>query len=411
MSARYTLGLLMVVYVVNTIDRQVMNILVEPVRQELELGDAQMGWLVGGAFALFYTLAGLPIARLADRRSRRNIIAVALLVWSAMTVASGLARSFGQLMAARVGVGIGEAGCTPPAHSMLSDSFPPERRATAISLYSLGIPIGTLLGMALGGYLADELGWRTAFFVVGAPGIVLSGVMMTTLREPTRGAFDRAGDADAPSLGESLRFLRGLPAMRHMLAATSLQTLFLAAAVTFQAPFLQRVHGLTLTEAGFQLGLIAGVLGGAAVLLAGVLADRLGRIDLRWHCWLPAIGALSAIPFSALAFTTPDARVAVAGIAAATFGSYMYSGLGHAVMQGLVKPRMRATTSAVALFAMNLVGFGLGPVLLGTISDWLGGEEQIRYALLWLTLTLAWAAFHYGMAARSYREDVLVKDR
>ncbi len=411
MSARYTLGLLMVVYVVNTIDRQVMNILVEPVRQELELGDAQMGWLVGGAFALFYTLAGLPIARLADRRSRRNIIAVALLVWSAMTVASGLARSFGQLMAARVGVGIGEAGCTPPAHSMLSDSFPPERRATAISLYSLGIPIGTLLGMALGGYLADELGWRTAFFVVGAPGIVLSGVMMTTLREPTRGAFDRAGDADAPSLGESLRFLRGLPAMRHMLAATSLQTLFLAAAVTFQAPFLQRVHGLTLTEAGFQLGLIAGVLGGAAVLLAGVLADRLGRIDLRWHCWLPAIGALSAIPFSALAFTTSDARVAVAGIAAATFGSYMYSGLGHAVMQGLVKPRMRATTSAVALFAMNLVGFGLGPVLLGTISDWLGGEEQIRYALLWLTLTLAWAAFHYGMAARSYREDVLVKDR
>lgn len=411
MSARYTLGLLMVVYVVNTIDRQVMNILVEPVRQELELSDAQMGWLVGGAFALFYTLAGLPIARLADRRSRRNIIAVALLVWSAMTVASGLARSFAQLMAARVGVGIGEAGCTPPAHSMLSDTFPPERRATAISLYSLGIPIGTLLGMALGGYLADELGWRTAFFVVGAPGIVLSGVMMTTLREPTRGAFDRAGDADAPSLGESLRFLRGLPAMRHMLAATSLQTLFLAAAVTFQAPFLQRVHGLTLTEAGFQLGLIAGVLGGAAVLLAGVLADRLGRIDLRWHCWLPAIGALSAIPFSALAFTTPDARVAVAGIAAATFGSYMYSGLGHAVMQGLVKPRMRATTSAVALFAMNLVGFGLGPVLLGTISDWLGGEEQIRYALLWLTLTLAWAAFHYGMAARSYREDVLVKDR
>lgn len=410
MTGRYTLGLLLVIYVVNTIDRQVMNILIEPVREEFLLSDAQMGWLVGGAFAIFYTLAGFPIARLADRGNRRDIISMALLVWSLMTVACGMVTNFWQLMAARVGVGVGEAGCTPPAHSILSDSFPIERRASAISIYSLGVPIGTLFGMAAGGYLAQEMGWRTAFFAVGAPGILLAIVTRLSMREPARGAFDRAAVGAIEPLGVVLRFMWGLRSMRHMLVGAAVQTLFLAAAATFHASFLLRVHGMSLAEAGLQLGLIAGLVGGTSVMLAGVLADRLGVRDLRWHFWVPALGALGSIPFSLLAYSTSDARVAVAMIACATLGNHMYSGLGHAVMQGLVKPRMRALTSATALFVMNLVGFGLGPVVLGLLSDALGGEAQIRYALLCLIACLVWSSLHYALGSRRYREELLLKD-
>lgn len=410
MNPRYTLGLLSTIYLFNTLDRQIMNILIEPVRNEFALSDVQMGWLLGGAFALFYTLAGFPIARLADRSNRRNIISLALVVWSVMTVASGLAMNFVQLMAARVAVGIGEAGCTPPAHSMLSDTFPLERRATAISMYSIGVPVGTLIGLAFGGYLADELGWRTAFFVVGAPGILLAAITRFTIEEPERGAFDAKADTGFEPLSDTLGFIFSLPAMRHMLAGCAFQTLFLAAAVGFNASFLMRVHGFTLTEAGLQLGLIAGIGGGVSVIFAGIAADRLGQRDLRWHYWLPAVGATLSIPFSLVAYSTPDPRLAVGMIAVATLGNHLYSGLGHAVMQGLVKPRMRAMTSATALFAMNLVGFGLGPILLGALSDWFGGEAQIRYALMCLTVCLFLASVHYVLGARSYRENLAAKD-
>jgi predicted MFS family arabinose efflux permease len=410
MKSRYTLGLLLTIYVINTIDRQVMNILIEPIRKEFLISDAQMGWLVGGAFALFYTLAGFPIARLADQKNRRNIISVALVIWSAMTVVCGFAGNFAQLMAARVGVGIGEAGCTPPAHSILSDTFPIERRASAISIYSLGVPIGTLFGLAAGGYLAQEMGWRTAFFVVGAPGVVLALITRFSMTEPKRGAFDLKADVGIEPLRDVLGFMLGLRSMRHMLAGAAAQTLFLAAAATFNASFLTRVHGLSLAEAGVQLGMIAGIVGGSSVMVAGILADRLGRRDLRWHWWLPALGAMISIPFSVVAYTTSDPRLAVAMIACATFGNHMYSGLGHAVMQGLVKPRMRAMTSATALFVMNLVGFGLGPVVLGVLSDAFGGEAQIRYALLSLIACLVWASIHYALGSRTYRRDLLEKD-
>jgi predicted MFS family arabinose efflux permease len=190
----YSLGLLLVIYIVNSIDRQIMNILVEPVKEEFELSDGQIGWLIGGSFAFFYTFAGFPIARLADRGNRRNIIALALLVWSGMTVLCGMAKTYPQLLAARIGVGIGEAGCTPPAHSMLSDTYPPAKRASAITIYSLGVPIGMLFGLAFGGYLSDQLGWRMAFMVVGAPGLLLAAVAWLTLDEPPRGAHDAKGE-------------------------------------------------------------------------------------------------------------------------------------------------------------------------------------------------------------------------
>jgi predicted MFS family arabinose efflux permease len=408
-GSRYTLGLLLVIYVMNHIDRQVMNILVEPVKADLGISDGQVGWLIGGAFALFYTFAGFPIARIADRGNRRNIIALALLAWSVMTVASGLARNFFQLLAARIGVSVGEAGCTPPAHSILSDAFPPEQRATAISIYSLGVPIGTLFGLAFGGYLADELGWQAAFFAVGAPGVLLAVLARFTMKEPPRGRFDQGADTNLPSLPEFLRFIARQPSIRHMLAGSAVQTLFLAGAGTFHGSFLIRVHDFSLTEAGLALGLIAGLAGGAAVMIAGALADRLGKRDLRWHWWIPTLGALISIPFSVTAYLVDDGRIAVALIAVATLGNHMYSGLGHAVLQGLVKPRMRAMTSATALFVMNLVGFGIGPVLLGALSDAFGGGTEVRLALIVLVGFLAWASLHYLLGARTYLHDLEAK--
>ncbi len=408
-SARYTLGLLLVIYVVNQIDRQIMNILIEPVKNDLLLNDTQMGWLVGGAFAIFYTVAGFPIARMADRGNRRNIMALALLVWSAMTIASGLSRNFAQLMAARIGVGVGEAGCTPPAHSIISDSFPIERRATAIAIYSLGVPIGLFFGLSLGGVLAEQLGWRTAFFLAGAPGVALALLTRLSLREPERGAFDAGASTAVEPLRATLHFIGRLPAMRQMMLGTGLQTLCMAGLGTFNASFLIRVHGFSISQAGLALGLISGVAGATSVMGAGALADRLGLRDLRWHCWLPAVGALISIPFSVIAYTTDEPRLAVAMITLATLGNHMYSGLGHFVVQGLAKPRMRAMTSATALFVMNLVGFGLGPIAVGVLSDRFGGGTQIRYALLSLLICLAWASVHYLLAARSYRQDLEAK--
>lgn len=409
-SPAFSLGFLLVVYVVNHVDRQVMNILVEPIKQDLALSDGQIGWLVGGTFALFYTVAGLPIARLADRGNRRNIIAVALLVWSAMTVACGFARNFVQLLLARIGVGVGEAGCTPPAHSMISDSFPAEKRATAISIYSLGVPIGTLLGLGFGGYLADDVGWHAAFMIVGLPGVLLAVMAWLFLEEPPRGAFDARGDEAIEPIGVAIRFMARLPAIRHMLIGSAIQTLFLAGAAAFHSSYLVRVHDMSLTESGLWLGLVAGVAGGTSVFLSGVLADRLGKRDLRWYYWLPALGGVLSLPFSFLAYTATDGLMAIVWMAVATLGNHQYSALGPAVLQGLVKPRMRATMSAATLFALNAVGFGIGPVVVGGLSDYFGGGVELRKALLALIVFMVWAQIHYLLGARSYVADLEAKN-
>jgi len=408
-STRYALGLLVVIYLVNHLDRQIMYILIEPVKADLGLSDSQMGLLVGAAFAIFYTFAGIPIARWADRGNRRNLIALALAIWSAFTIASGLARNFLQLMVARIGVGVGEAGCTPPAHSLISDYYPVERRSTALAIYQLGVPFGTLFGMAAGGFLADQIGWRQAFFFAGAPGILLAVVTRLTLPEPQRGASDVGADTRVEPLRDVLAFMWKLHALRHMMIGSSLQTLTLAALAAWHGSFFVRVHDMTLTQAGLVVGLIAGIAGGGAVIASGVLADRLGQSDPRWSFWLPAIGAIFSLPFSFFAYLVDSAWTAVALITCATIGNHFYSALGHAVAQSLVKPRMRAVMSAIALFLMNVIGFGIGPWLIGVISEALGGDTQLRYAMLVMIVGIAGAAVHYLLGARTYREDLRAK--
>ena len=407
-AARWALGLLVAVNVVSQIDRQIMYILVEPVRLDLGLTDSQIGLLVGLAFALFHTLAGIPIARIADRWSRRNLIAICLVVWSGMTALCGTARSFGELFLARMGVGIGEAGCSPSAQSLIADYFRPEARGRAIATYQLGVPIGLLIGLAFGGYLADQVGWRAAFFVVGVPGLVLAVVTRLSLKEPPRGRLETGmrASTEVEPMGAVLLFLWRMRTMRHVLLAASLHTLTVAAHGAFNAAFLQRFHGLSSTEAGVSLGLVTGLAGAVGTYAGGFFGDRLGAHDPRWYIWSPMLGGLFSVPFSVLAYTTSSASLAVVALAFVVLGSFAYAGVVHAVTQSLVRSRMRALTAAVALFSMNLFGYGGGPYLAGLLSDSIGGEDALRYSLVAMNGVMIWACLHYAWATRTYRRDL-----
>jgi predicted MFS family arabinose efflux permease len=413
---RYALGLLLVVYVLNFVDRQILSILAEDIRKEIELTDTALGLLAGIAFALFYTFAGIPIARWADTGSRRTIIALAVFVWSGMTALTGLASSFGQLVAARVGVGVGEAGCSPPAHSLISDMFPPSRRATALAVYSLGIPIGGAFGSLLGGWIGQNYGWRIAFMAVGLPGLALALLVRATLSEPPRGGSDAlqqvATGAREP-VGEVLRFMMRLPSFVHMAFGASLHAFYGYGAAFFIPVFLIRVHHLNKLEIGqwlFWIGLTTGVLG---IFLGGAISDRLSAHDARWYMRVPAIASVIGIPFAFMFYLWPDPRTAILlSVPGALLGG-VYLGPTFAMTQTLVRPSMRALASAILLFIINLIGLGLGPTVVGFLSERLKptyGDESVRYALLWVVVIgAAWATLHYLLAARTLRRDLEAK--
>ncbi|MFO0690591.1 MAG: MFS transporter [Myxococcota bacterium] len=404
--ATTALAILVAVNVMSQLDRQIMNVLLPKVQLDLRLSDAQSGWLAGFAFAICYSIAGLPLARFADRGSRSGLITVALAVWSAMTAACGLARSFVELFVARIGVGIGEAGCAPAAHSLISDHFPRHHRGRALATYQLGVPAGILLGSIIGGTLSDHLSWRAVFFLFGVPGIALALVVRAVLKEPVRGGFEGHGDPGVEPVGEIVRFFGRRPAMRQILVAATLHTLAVGAQVTFNFTFLTRVHDLTGTQAGIVIGLLTGIFGGVGTYLGGWLGDRSGARDARWYLWWIAIGALASIPFSLTAYLVPSTPVAIVTLSISVVGSYFYTGACHVIAQSLARPRMRAITASIMLFSMNLLGYGLGPPIAGAISDALGGDDALRYALAAMNAVLVWACVHYALAARTYREDL-----
>ena len=412
----YVLFLMVVVYVVNFIDRQIFSILIEPIRADIHLSDTQLGLLGGIAFALFYTLAGIPIARWADVGVRKNIVAMALVIWSGMTMFTGTAKGFGMLLAARVGVGIGEAGCSPPIHSLISDYFPPNRRATALSIYSLGIPIGGAIGTLLGGYIGAQFGWRMAFFVVGIPGIILSVIVYFTLREPPRGFSEpEAGHKeDTPSvpLKEVLAFMWSLKSFRHLSFAGALHAFVGYGVALFMPSFFIRIHGFSLEDTAFYLFLI-GLTGMVGTFFGGYLADIFGTRDKRWYMALPGVSTLLAVPFAVVFYTTSDPYVALFLAIPGTVLGAMYLGPTFAMTQTLVTPAMRALASAILLFVLNLIGLGLGPVAAGMLSDFLRpeyGEESIRYSLFTLAVCgNLWSAAHYYFASRTIREDLEAK--
>lgn len=413
---RYVLAVLVLVYVVNFIDRQVFSILIEPIKADIHLSDTQLGFLGGVAFAFFYTFAGIPIARWADRGNRITIVTLALVIWSGMTALTGLARGFATLMMARIGVGIGEAGCSPPIHSLISDYFPPERRATALSIYALGIPIGAAIGTLAGGWIGQYYGWRVAFLVVGLPGLAIALLVKLTLREVPRGHSEglNAAAQQTESVGGVIRFMWRLKSFRHLALAGSLHAFVGYGVGLFLPSFFMRIHGFGLAETATYLFLI-GLTGMIGTFLGGFLGDRLGVRDKRWYAWVPGIATIAAVPFAAAFYLWEDPIVALLlAIPGAILGP-MYLGPTFGMTQTLVKPHMRAMASAILLFILNLIGLGLGPLFAGFLSDQLRpgfGVESIRYALLIVAVGgNVWAALHYYLASRTLREDLHAKDR
>ena len=410
---RYALGLFLLVYIVNFIDRQIFSILIEPIKAEIELSDTQLGLLGGIAFALFYTFAGIPIARWADVGTRKNIVALAVLIWSAMTMFTSTAKSFGGLLIARIGVGVGEAGCSPPIHSMISDYFPESKRATALATYALGIPIGGAIGTLAGGWIGEYFGWRNAFLVVGLPGIFLAAVVFFTIREPKRGlqvaSVKVESAAESYTLMETIRFMWSLKSFRNLSFAGALHAFVGYGVGLFLPSFFMRIHGYGLAETSTYLFLI-GLTGIIGTYLGGYLGDRFGQNDKRWYMFIPGVATLTSVPFAALFYSTGDPVLALfLAIPGAILGP-MYLGPTFGMTQTLVPPAMRATASALMLFILNLIGLGLGPVAAGVLSDLLKpeyGVESIRYSLFILAVGgNLWSALHYYFASKTLREDL-----
>ena len=414
---RYALSLFLLVYVINFVDRQIFAILIEPIRLEIDLSDTQLGLLGGIAFAIFYTFAGIPIARWADVGVRKNIVALALVIWSVMTMFTSTAKGFGTLLIARVGVGIGEAGCSPPIHSLISDMYPEEERGTALSTYALGIPIGAAIGTLVGGWTGEYFGWRMAFMVVGMPGIIVAIVVFFTVREPPRGHSEPDHvkvQKDLVPLADTIKFLWGLKAFRHLSFAGALHAFVGYGVGLFIPAFFMRVHGFGLAETSTYLFLI-GLTGMIGTYLGGYLGDRMGKKDKRWYMGVPGIATMLSVPFAVFFYTTGDPMLAIVlAIPGAILGP-MYLGPTFAMTQTLVPPAMRSTASAILLFVLNLIGLGLGPVFAGFLSDTLRpgyGEESIRYSLLILAVAgNIWSALHYYLASRTLREDLVAKDQ
>jgi MFS family permease len=347
---------------------------------------------------------------LADATTRKGVIAVCLAIWSGMTALCGTASGFAMLLVYRVGVGIGEAGGSPPAHSLISDYFPPERRATALGIFSLGVPIGILIGFLAGGWLDETLGWRMAFVVVGMPGLLLGLLVVFTLKEPPRGHSEgHVGNGDVSSAVDVIRFLWRSRAFRHISFASGLYTFVGYSTVNWAPSFLIRSHGMASIEVGSWLALIYGIGGGLGTVGGGILADRWARSDPRGRAFVPAIAMLAALPFSVLVFMTDSATVALAALGAPAMLGLMYQAPAFAITQSLATPAMRATAAAVLLFVINIIGLALGPLTTGVLSDVLEprfGDDSLRYALLIVSCVLPWSGVHFWLGARTLEADV-----
>jgi len=386
----YVLIVLVLVYTFNFIDRQIVGILAVPIKSELHLSDSQLGVMGGLAFALFYTLLGIPIARLADRISRTGIMTAALALWSLMTALCGLTQNFAQLFLARVGVGVGEAGGVTPAYSLICDYFPPKERARALSAYSFGIPIGSAVGIVLGGFITSIMSWRAAFFIVGLAGLLITPLLKYTVREPERGTLDPVRtDADraagAPSLLAIIAVLARKPSFWGLSLGASCASM-MGYGLFFWAPsFLVRSFHLSLLHASLGYGglvLVGGLLG---IWLGGVLADRYGDERRGMYAFIPAIAFIATLPFYVAGVLSTTLWISFVVLLVPTALGLAWLGPVLTAVQHLVPAHMRATASALFLFINNLIGIGLGSTLIGLVSDSMRlrfGAESLRYAIL-----------------------------
>ena len=410
---RYVLGVLVVVYVFNFIDRQILAILAPAIKDELLLSDTQIGALSGVAFGIFYATLGIPIARLADRYSRVSIISICLSIWSLMTAFSGLATNFVQLLIARIGVGIGEAGGSPPSHSLLADYFAPGKRATALGIYALGVPIGILFGNLAGGWIGEIFGWRQAFFLVGLPGIVLAIILKLTVKEPPRGySEEKPADTTTVPFRTVVKTMWGFKSFKYIALGAGTQAFVGYGAIAWMPSFLVRAHDLSIGEVGTALGLIIGFFGGIGTLLSGVIGDKLGAKSVKYYMLVPAYGFLIAVPAGAAVFLVDDLYLVLAIYTIPAFLVNLYTGPTFAMTQSLAPLAMRAAASALLLFIINIIGLVFGPTTVGIISDLLQSSmqmndvESLQMALLACNFVYLFSFYYYFQASRHLETDL-----
>ncbi len=399
------LVVLLLVNILNFIDRLLPSILVDSIRADLGLTDAQIGLMAGVAFAVIYSFSGVALARLSDRRSARNVMSLALAFWSVATALSGLAQGFAHLFIARAGVAAGESGSTPAGHALIARVFPASRQALALAVFSLGVPIGSTLGLMLGGWINDTFNWRAAFCVVGLPGLLVAGLVRLCIPDPPHQSPQRT---PVEALGGTLRFLFALRSFRHMAAASSLFAIGSYAMNVFAPAFLMRVHHMSATRAGFALGVASGIGGLIGTFAGGMLGDWFGRDDPRWRQGIPAIGLALSAPTALGAFLVPDPTLSLLLLTGVYLLGLLYFAPTFAAAQLLVPDSIRASTSAVLLFFLTLIGASVGPYVVGLASDLLVprfGALSLRYALCLLPLTMGWAAVHFLLAARALPAD------
>lgn len=421
------LSALLVIYIFNVIDRILLAILQEKIKVDLQLSDFQLGLLGGPAFVLLYTLCGVPIARWAERANRVSIVAAGAALWSAATAACGLAQNFVQLGMARIAVGIGEAACIPPSHSVISDYFAANKRATALAIYGLGIPLGTIIAAVVGGMIAQHFDWRVAFFMLGLPGVAAAILLKLLVKEPPR----QSGHEEVPGFAATIRFLASKRSLWHVTIGGSLVAIFAFSLNHFMVSYLIRRYDLEIGQASGLFGLLIGVASAFGIFLGGFLSDRLAARHPRALSWLPALGILASAPLYLIALAQEALPVAAIFFFAAVILHYFNIAPMFAIGQNVADPRMRATVSALLLTVVTLVGYGLGPPFVGVLADYfsglnlaaaglspdacvgadqveqcrVAGGQGLQFALMLTLIFMVWASLHYYLAGRTLLKD------
>jgi MFS family permease len=409
----YVVAVLVLGYIFNVVDRGALGIMVEPIKQELQISDTAMGLLTGFAFAVFYSVMGVPIARLADRWSRVNVLALAITLWSIATVLCGAAYNYLTLFLARSATGVGEAGGSPPSHSLISDYFPISQRATALAVYAMAVPIGTSIGSVASGWGNVYFGWRWTFVMVGLPGLLVALLVWLTVKEPPRGYSDGSANTqkEAPPFLDVFRFLLTRRSFMHMSLAAALHSVVWYAGSNWNAAFFVRSHEMNTGIAGNYLGMFA-LIGAIGSFAGGFLADRIStrKDDKRWYMWVPGIACVAMVPFQFFSYLSPNLAVVVPSFSIMVVLASMFFGPSFAVAQSVATVRMRAVSTSVLLFIQTIIGLSIGPFLVGLFSDLLqptAGVSSLRYALVIVGLANIWAAGHYFLGSRTYRDDLV----
>lgn len=407
----YVLAIMCLVYTISIAHRYVISTVLEPIRVELNLSDSGVAFLTGVSLAFFYVSFGIPISILTDRRNRRNIITVSMVAWSTLTVACGLAQNYMQFLLARIGVGIGEAGGSPAANSIISDYFPPLRRPMALTVFSLGAPLGAWVAYDVAGPIADHYGWRDVFLFLGVPGILVGALVHFTIREPKRGQYDRVSDQGVPTIRETFRFLLSQRSAVHWIAGSAATCLWGWGLTFWLQAFLQRKYGLSAGEAGAVTGPIHLVGGIAATLLTGWLLSLPAMKAPKRISWLIGGGiGLATIP-SIVVFATDSLRLAEAMLWIFIPVIYFYIGPTYGVLNNLAPPRMRAQFCAITILTSNVGNLIVAPQLVGFLSDWFASGRaadaySLQLALLCLTPTGFWGAYHFFACVKTLDRDI-----